>query len=390
MSNITWLDEDTPSRKRAKVTYECCALNGERKRKSKTFKAGTPLREIKAFQRKVEQEYESSEGMDYSKRLLKNFLKEYFEMYGQFLSPTTLQGYTTMAYGKGHGIVHSMGNVELTKLSTTIVQKYVDFLMDDGLSPKSIRNYVSMLHAVYDKAMKLHYVQQNYNIVSKVEVPKVRRKKVESYSVEEIKKLLELADNYADDELRLEIYLAIGTGARRSEMAAIQISSIDFKNKVWHVEESKVHAGLKDVVKAPKTDAGLRDIPLSDTLCRELKRAVKRYKKKKMRGGADFEDSGYLFSNEMGKPYRTNTLTNRYVRFMRAHSDEIRYLPLHCAGRHSYASIAIANGIDIKCLQEILGHSDSSTTLNTYANSYVEQKQEYANNMDEIIFKKKA
>ena len=71
---------------------------------------------------------------------------------------------------------------------------------------------------------------------------------------------------------------------------------------------------------------------------------------------------------------------------MKKHEDEIRYLPLHAAGRHSYASIAIANGMDIKALQEILGHSDAGTTLNTYSNSFSEQKQKYAMEMDEILF----
>ena len=390
MSNIQWIDEDIPGRKRAKVMYECRTANGERKRKSKTFKAGTPLREIKAFQRKVEQEYETSEGIDYTKRTLNDFLKEYFEMYGQFLSPATIRNYQQMAYSEPHGIAVNLGKTELSKLSTAMIQRYVDYLMKEELSAKTIKNHISMLHAVYDKAMKLKYVQQECNIVSRVERPKIRHKKVESYSVEEIKKLLELADKYASEELRLEIYLAVGTGARRSELAAIQVSSIDFEKKVWHVTQSKINAGAVDVVKEPKTDAGNRDIPLSDTLCRMLKRAVKDYKKKKLKGGADFEDSGYIFSDELGKPYRTHVLTSRYVRFVKKHSDEIRYLPLHCAGRHSYASIAVANGIDIKCLQEILGHSDSSTTLNIYANSYLEQKKAYADSMDAIIFRKNA
>lgn len=390
MSNITWLDPDNPKRKRAKVMYECPAMNGTRKRKSKTFKPGTPLKEIKAFQRKVEQEYGSSEGIDYTKRLLKDFIGEYFELYGKFLSPATLHNYQQMANNYPHGIIEHLGNVELKKLNTYMVQKYVDYLMEEGLSPKTIKNHASMLHAVYDKAIKLRYVQQEYNIVSRAILPKVRHKKVESYSIEEVKTLLELADTYASDQLRLEIYLAVGTGARRSEIAAIQISSVDLKNKIWHVSQSKISAGSTDVVKAPKTDAGVRDIPLSDALCKELKRAINGYKQKKIRHGADFQDNGYLFCDDYGKPYRTHVLTNRYVRFVKSHADKIRYLPLHCAGRHSYASIAVANGIDIKCLQEILGHSDSSTTLNTYANSYLSQKKAYADIMDETVFAKQS
>ena len=122
MSNIQWIDEDIPGRKRAKVMYECRTANGERKRKSKTFKAGTPLREIKAFQRKVEQEYETSEGIDYTKRTLNDFLKEYFEMYGQFLSPATIRNYQQMAYSEPHGIAVNLGKTELSKLSTAMIQ----------------------------------------------------------------------------------------------------------------------------------------------------------------------------------------------------------------------------------------------------------------------------
>lgn len=390
MACITWIDEDIPSRKRAKVTYECKTLNGERKRKSHTFSPKTPMKEIKSFIRQMEKEYEESTGRDYSKRTVAMFVKEYLSMYKKYLSASTYRGYYQMCYCDKHGVVKCLGRYELTKLSTRILQEYVNYLSDCGLSPKTVKNYLLMMHSIYDKAMKLDYVKRGYNIATDVVTPKLCKKKLDAYSVKEIRTLLEIADEHADDMLRLEIYLAVGTGIRRSEMAALQIDSVDFNNKILHITQGRVKGKEGDVLKEPKSQAGIRDIPLGDVLCKELKRAVNRYRKNKLQYGDGFTDSKYLFSKPSGEPYATNWFTVNYIRFMKQHENEIRYLPLHTAGRHSFASIAVANGIDIKCLQELLGHADASTTLNTYSNSYLEKKQEYAHQVDEMIFEKEA
>ncbi len=390
MSCIEWIDADNPSRKRAKVTYEYRTMDGQRKRKSKTFRHGTPMKEIRAFQRKMETEYETSEGADYTKRTVAGFIEEYFEMYGGSLSPATLKSYKQICYEKKHGVSKYFGKMQLSKLRTLDVQKYANYLEHEGLKPKTVKNHVMMLHAIYDKAIRLRYVDVNDNIVSRVELPKLRKKKVESYSREEVKKLLGLVDKYADEMLRFEVYLAVFTGLRRSEMAALKIESIDFNKRVLHITECKVTGEDGDAVKLPKTDAGIREIPIVDALYKELKKAVTRYQKNKLKHGDTFDDSRYLFCREDGTPWRTNTLTAKYVKFMRKHEDELRYLPLHRAGRHTYASLAVSSGTDIKCVQELLGHADAATTLNVYANSYQEKKVECAAKMEQMIFSKEA
>ncbi len=390
MSSLEWLDPGTPGKKRAKVTYECRTLDGGRKRKSKTFSPGTPIKEIRAFQRKVETEYETSEGTDYTKRLVADFIQEYFGLYSGSLSPATLKSYKQICFEEKHGISSYFGKTLLTKLHTRDIQKYVTYLEKEGLKPKTIKNHVMMMHALYDKAIRLCYVDTTDNIVSRVELPKLRKKKVESYSSEEVKKLLSLVDRDADEMLRFEIYLAVFTGLRRSEMAALKIESIDFDKRVLHITECRVTAEKGDAVKLPKTDAGIRDIPIVGVLYRELKRIVARYHTNKLKHGAGFNDSRYIFCHENGNPWRVNNLTAKYVKFMRRHEGELRYLPLHCAGRHTYASLAVASGTDIKCVQELLGHADAATTLNVYANSYAEKKVECVNKMEQMILSREA
>ena len=137
MSYLEWLDLDSPARKRAKVTYECRTLDGGRKRKSKTFSPGTPIKEIRAFQRKVETEYETSEGVDYTKRSVADFIQEYFDLYGGSLSPATLKNYKQICFEEKHGISSYFGRTLLTKLHTRDIQKYVTYLEKEGLKPKT-------------------------------------------------------------------------------------------------------------------------------------------------------------------------------------------------------------------------------------------------------------
>jgi len=391
MAHIVWIQNKNSNDKQAKVVYEIKTLDGSRKRKSKTFPAKTAMREINKFKRDVETKYEESEGVDCTKQTVSQFLDVYFKTYEHTLSPTTYKNYHQMANAKEHGIKKHLGDIDIKKLKTIHVQKYANYLVDEGLSAKTVKNHIMMVHAVYDKAMKLHMVPSKYNIVSGVELPKVKRKQIQSYSEEEVRKLLEIARRDANDMMYLEILLAVGTGCRRAELAAIKIDSIDFKNKVLHITQSKVkNIKGEEVLKSPKTSAGVRDIPLGEELLKELRHAVNRYNKNKLKYGSDFVDSGFIFSNEDGTPRKTSTMSSSFTKFMKAHEDEIRYLSLHSAGRHSFASIAIAQGTDIKAVQELLGHSDATTTLNTYANSYNKVKVAYATKLNELLVAKEA
>lgn len=118
-----------------------------------------------------------------------------------------------------------------------------------------------------------------------------------------------------------------------------------------------------------------------------LRRLVKKYNERKLKGGKDFRDDGYLFSYADGEPVGVNSLTSKYNNFMKKHTDEIRFLSLHKL-RHSYASICIADGMDIKSVQETLGHSDAKVTLNTYAHGYESKKQHQADFLEHEIFRK--
>lgn len=287
-----------------------------------------------------------------------------------------------MAYNKKNGFLEFLGNIQLEKLNVIHLQRYVDFLVDSGLSAKTVKNRMMCIHGVIDKAMQLHYITMTYNFVGDVITPKIVKKQIQSYNEDEVKKLLELVDKDACGNVKLLIYLAVTTGMRRSEMNALTFDDIDLKEKTINVNKARVyqHRG-KCVIKETKTASSVRVIPITNTLCTLIKKARNDYYKKMFAKGEDFVDSKAMFTDDCGNPLRSETLSNEYKDFMDSHADEIRYLNLH-ALRHTFASLALKNNADIKSVQSILGHADASTTLNTYACAYEDKKRSVIEDME--------
>lgn len=382
MAHIVVIDQGT-KQQRYKVMYEVRAINGARKRKSKTFPENTNMKEIKAFVRTVEKQYEEDMvGLNYERISFREFFEIYKKSYMKNLSPTTQSNYIQMAYNKKNGFLEFLGNIQLEKLNVIHLQRYVDFLVDSGLSAKTVKNRMMCIHGVIDKAMQLHYITMTYNFVGDVITPKIVKKQIQSYNEDEVKKLLELVDKDACDNVKLLIYLAVTTGMRRSEMNALTFDDIDLKEKTINVNKARVyqHRG-KCVVKETKTASSVRVIPITNTLCTLIKKARNDYYKKMFAKGEAFVDSKAMFTDDCGNPLRSETLSNEYKDFMDSHADEIRYLNLH-ALRHTFASQALKNNADIKSVQSILGHADASTTLNTYACAYEDKKRSVIEDME--------
>lgn len=382
MAHIVVIDQGT-KQQRYKVMYEVRAINGARKRKSKTFPENTNMKEIKAFVRTVEKQYEEDMvGLNYERISFREFFEIYKKSYMKNLSPTTQSNYIQMAYNKKNGFLEFLGNIQLEKLNVIHLQRYVDFLVDSGLSAKTVKNRMMCIHGVIDKAMQLHYITMTYNFVGDVITPKIVKKQIQSYNEDEVKKLLELVDKDACGNVKLLIYLAVTTGMRRSEMNALTFDDIDLKEKTINVNKARVyqHRG-KCVIKETKTASSVRVIPITNTLCTLIKKARNDYYKKMFAKGEAFVDSKAMFTDDCGNPLRSETLSNEYKDFMDSHADEIRYLNLH-ALRHTFASLALKNNADIKSVQNILGHADASTTLNTYACAYEDKKRSVIEDME--------
>jgi integrase len=160
-------------------------------------------------------------------------------------------------------------------------------------------------------------------------------------------------------------FTALYTGMRRSEMLALRWQDIDFIFSQVSVSRS-LHQ-LKDgsyIFTQPKSAKSRRTIALSPSANLTLQENKEKQEATKDKLGVPLKDDDLVFSTPEGKPLRPNTVSRAWN--MLAARAGVRVIRFHDA-RHTHASILLKQGVHPKVVQERLGHSTISTTLDTYS-----------------------
>ena len=179
---------------------------------------------------------------------------------------------------------------------------------------------------------------------------KIEQQRIFDYLIEDI-------DNY-----KLGILVCLFTGLRLGEICALKKENIDLANRTIRVSETvqrikseKADTKTELLVSTPKTVNSNRLVPICDTLYHLLKDNLTETEYV-INGSNVMEPRTYQYYFK--KLIKTLSIDNKNF---------------HCI-RHTFATNCITNGMDVKCLSEILGHSDVKTTLNKYVHPTMEQK----------------
>lgn len=283
---------------------------------------------------------------------------------------------TTTAYYKNIAkvITDYFKGCVLQDISPIQIQKYLIYLQTKyktpqgkPLAPKSVRHHYGTLTNIFGYADKQEMLVKNP--MQRVDAPKKVKKAIDALTPEQAKQFFALLPS-CNLDFRCMLHLFITTGIRRGECMGIQWQDIDFKNNTVSIARCVTYTPESGViVSTPKTENSIRTIPLMPSTVKLLQE----WKKQTQSTHPNtILKSAFLFpkGEDVFQPRDPNAITRRVKHFMTRNG--FPDLSPHDL-RHSCATLLLAEGADIKSVQEILGHADASTTLDYYVKSDLQQ-----------------
>ena len=240
--------------------------------------------------------------------------------------------------------IEEFGEASIKDIKPREITQFLQRLGRKGLAMRTIMNQRSIIKQVFDYAVVEGDVE--INPCSSVQTPKNLKKEKRSAATNSDEEIV----RRNRDEWCFP-YIALMTGMRRGEILALQWKDIDFETNIIHVTKSAEYVGDRANIKKPKTEAGIRMVPLLNELRDFLQEQQNR------------QPDNYVVSDDGTAPLTHRRYQTLYKQFKEKTGIDCTAHQL----RHSFATIAFESGVEAKAIQEIIGHKQLSTTMDIYA-----------------------
>lgn len=340
-------------RKNGKNSYRFeCMIHGKRFGKTFRFYDESPTEiEIKFLEWKMGCEKGTFCGTNYT---VKEFAELWLENYVKpACSANVIRTYSN---NLKNWIIPQLGGFKIKEVNPLILDGFINFLKNsttkyahrenNKLSNGTIEKIFENVRTMFGVAYKKGIIDSNPCDRVSLDLKKPLEEKLHYWDVDDYKKALELLDCVSDKLRALAVELALKTGLRRSEMFGLTWDDVDFENNTITVNKSRQKVNGAMTVLSCKTASSIRTISMPSSVANKLKELSETSTTTFI-----FEDIDY------------DSLTAWYRTWVR--KNNLPYITFHDL-RHTHASLLLFKGVDIKTISERLGHSNISTTMNTY------------------------
>ena len=305
------------------------------------------------------------------------WMEVWFQDYAKIkVRPSSHQTY--QGYIHNH-IRPNIGEIPLEKLTSLDLQKFYKKLLTQGrvdrveakgqpkgLSAKTVRN----IHQILSSALKLAQEQRLIltNPAEGCALPRVEHQEMKTLTTVQLASFFREARESGVFEL---YYLELATGLRRGELLGLKWEDVDLERGDLRVRRqvSRING---EVVEAPlKTKNAYRTLPLAEDTVSVLKEQRKKV-----------GNSPWVFPSSNGGPISPDSVLHMLHRVLkRAGLPKVRFHDL----RHTFATLALQNGVDVKTVSGMLGHFSAGFTLDTYAHITSAAQRQAAQTMESVL-----
>lgn len=347
---------------------------------------------------------DSRDGID-GKKAAQITLNDMFDLYMAGKHELKQSTRTNYNYMYKNYVSQSLGLKKIGKIKYSDIKAFYNSLIcNKGFKPNSMEIINTILHPTFTLAVRDGYIRTNPTDGVMAEIKKSHdweKPKRHALTIEEQEAFI----NYMADS---DIYrhwlplftVFLGTGCRVGEIIGLRWKDCNFENRTISINHNLVYrqqdnGNCEMHVTTPKTAAGCRTVPM----LKEVRTALLQERKRQMKeGGSKAEIDGYtdfVFTNRYGYVHNPQTINRAIQRIYTAFNDEeatrakkehrkplvIRHFSVHNL-RHTFCTRFCENETNIKVIQDIMGHSDISTTMNIYAEATESKKKEAFDNLE--------
>lgn len=293
---------------------------------------------------------------------VEEFLTSWLDATRDRLAPRTAERYASIV---NLHVVPVIGKVKLSKLQPEHLRKVYKSVRDKGLSAQTCLHVHRALHTAFQYGVREERIL-NENVASRVKGPAPEKRERTPMNPEQIRFLIRVA---RDTRLEVPVGLTAVTGLRRGELLALRWQRVDLDKGSLFVAESLEHSRASSQrirFKGPKSKTSRRVIPLAPE-CVELLRSHRaQQEEEKAHADSAYTENDLVFPNPDGQPWPPDTFSMQFAKL--AKSVGMQGFRFHDL-RHAFASITLADGVSIKEVQTLMGHSSPVVTLSVYARS---------------------
>ena len=296
------------------------------------------------------------------KRTFALFSVSFLERHKSCVRRTT---YDTYKWNLEKKINPEIGELDVEKIDSCVVQKYVNDAISRGMSVHSARDNVGII-----KLVVKDYAKTNNKPVPVIDVKYPRAKKQdlsERVLKNEDYNLLYTHCTKNPNKVGVAVLLGMVLGMRIGEVCGLMMQDVDFQKKTVKIARSvkrvRTQSGSEIEISDPKTASSARVLPLPDEMVEVLQKL-------------DLSQRDYIASGRSA-PTEPRTLRQAYGRLLK----KLRIEPhtFHDL-RHTFASRAIASGADPRSVADLMGHTTVEMTLNTYTHIDEERRRKVVQN----------
>lgn len=315
------------------------------------------------------------------------------------LRKTTKSNYL---YMYNHFVREGFGERLIAELKYSDVKYFYLYLLNDkGLQANTVDTIHTILHPTFQLAVRDDIIRKNPSdgVMAEIKRKAGKNKGVRhALTIEQKRAFLNYIANEPVFSHWLPLFtVLLGTGCRIGEIIGLRWQDVDYENRIININHSVVYYAVAGVptkksvfqVSLPKTDAGIRDVPMMDEVYEALQQEYEYQRDNGFNSTTIDGMTGFIFCNRFGNVHNPQTVNRTIKRILENYNAEemvnakkerrqpiiLPHFSCHHL-RHTFCTRLCENESNLKVIQAVMGHANIETTMDIYAEATAEKKKE--------------